>query len=172
MSVFSQNLSAYGVKLGDSMYTVEDVLNDKGKKIKHSTNRKGENLISISNPSIGGAYFDSVAFIFNHNNKLRLISFYASDSRGTGTPGAPWEAEFHRKAAKCKNAFLTMSQNLILKYGNPTAHSDKTAIWQMGCERIQLEYNYIYNYDQFGWIEHEVNVSLTYEIVDVDNADF
>ncbi|MEE0864276.1 MAG: hypothetical protein U0L61_03995 [Alistipes sp.] len=172
MSVFSQSLSAYGVSLGDSIYEVENVLEDKGKTVKHSTNKRGEDLLRISNPSIGGASFDSVAFVFNKNDELRLISFYTGDTGGTGTPGAPWEAEFNRTATKCRNAFLTMSQNLVAKYGEPTAYSNSTAIWQMGNEKIELVYKYIYEPDQYGWILHEVSVSLTYEMIDLENSDF
>ena len=170
--VIAQNLSAYGVSLGDSKYVVEDELESKGKKIKYSTNKYGEEIYRVSNPSIGGVYFDSVSFVFNDENKLRLISFYASDPRGTGTLGMPWEAEFKRQAAKCKNAFLTMSQNLVLKYGEPIAYSDSTAMWQIGDQRITLDYKYVYQYDQFGWIDHEVSVSLQYSIIDLNSADY
>ena len=172
MFIIAQDLSAYGVTLGDSKYVVEDILQGKGDKIKYSTNKLGEDVLAVSSPSIGGVNFDRVSFIFNKANKLRMISFWSSDSRGTGTPGMPWEAEFHRKASKCKNAALTMSQNLTLKYGEPISYTENKAIWQFGNQRITLDYIYIYQYDSYGWIDHEVSVSLQYSIIDTANADY
>lgn len=171
IGAFSQSLSAYGVTLGDDKYEVESILEDKGKRIKYLTNKKNEDLFKISNPSIGGASFDSGTFRFNKKGKLCYISFSSSDG-GTGDPGMPWEAQFHRKAEECKKAFLTMAQNLKQKYGVPDSHSNTSAIWQMGNERISLNYDYIYEYNSYGWVDHHVSVGLKYEFIDIDNADF
>lgn len=75
INVFSQGLSAYGVSLGEKKYKVENSLENKGKKVKYSTNKKGEALLKISNPIIGGASFDTGTFGFNDDDKLRFITF-------------------------------------------------------------------------------------------------
>lgn len=172
IGMLSQSLSAYGVSLGEYKYEVENILENKGKSIKHSTNKYGEALLKISNPSIGGASFDTGTFIFNEDDKLRSMTFFSYDLGGYGSPGMPWEAKFHRKAEECQNAFLKMAQNLKLKYGTPDTYSNTSAIWQKGNERISLEYEYQYEYDQFGGVNHHVSVTLKYEQIDLDNADY
>lgn len=172
INVFSQGLSAYGVSLGEKKYKVENSLENKGKKVKYSTNKKGEALLKISNPIIGGASFDTGTFGFNDDDKLRFITFFSHDPGGTGDPGMPWEAKFHRKAEECKNTFLKMIQNLKLKYGTPDTYSNTSAMWQKGNERISLEYEYQYEYNQFGWVDHNVSVTLKYELIDLENADY
>ena len=172
MSVFSQNLSAYGVSLGDSKYTVERVLVNKDKKVKYDTSSKGEECITISYPSIASVTFDMASFTFDKNDKLHRICFSSADYGAYGMPGAPWEAIFRSKTEECKNIFLVMSQNLILKYGNPTVSSNQSAIWQMGNKRIELEYTYYYNYNQYNTIDSGVRVGLTYSVLDVTNSDF
>lgn len=171
ISLHSQNLSAYGVTLGEDKYNVENVLENKGKSIKYDTNKKGNAVLRISYPRIGDAYFDNGTFVFNDDDELCSISFSSVDG-GTGNPGMPWEARFQRKAQECKNAFLKMAQNLKLKYGSPDTYSNTSAIWQKGNERISLEYDYQYEYNQFGWIDSHVSVLLKYEQIDLDNADY
>lgn len=172
IGAFSQSLSAYGVTLGDDKYEVESILENKGKRVRYDTNNIGEDLLKISNPTIGGAKFESGTFIFNKKGKLRSIYFFSTEIGGTGTPGMPWEAQFHRKAEEYKKTFLTMTQNLKQKYGVPDTYTNTSAIWQIGNERITLNFKYKYEYDSMGWIDHHAGVNLEYEFIDINNVDY
>lgn len=172
ISIYSQNLSAYGVSLGEYQYKVENILENKGKSIKYDTNEEGETLLEISNPSIGDVNFDYGTFIFNKDDKLRTMSFGSYDAGAFGMPGAPWEAQFHRKANECKNAFLTMAQNLQFKYGAPSTYTDTSATWQRGNQRISLEYVYKFEYNSYNTIDSYVSVRLTYKLINPSDVDY
>lgn len=172
INVFSQSLSAYGVSLGENKYKVESILKNKGKSVKHGNNSNGTTYLAISNPSIGGASFDRCVFEFNNYNKLFEINFSSSDATFAGYPGGPWEATFNRKVNECKNSFVTMAQNLKLKYGTPDTYSDTSIIWQKGKERISLVYKYKYEYNQYGFIDSEVRVDLRYETINLNGVDY
>ncbi len=169
--LLGQTLSVYGVSLGDEKYKVENVLENKDKKINYGTTKAGIEYLKITSPNIGGVTFEGCNFYFNEVDELYRVTFYSSDA-GTGTPGMPWEARFRRKAQECKNGFLTMSQNLTSKYGRPSTYSDTKAIWQKGNERITLEYEYQYENTQYGAIDSAVGVWLTYEIIDFNEVDY
>ena len=172
MNALAQNLAVYGVSFGDDMYSVKSVLEEKGKKVKSGTTQTGYEYLEIKSPSVGGAKFERGFFRFDSSDRLSFISFSSQDIGGTGDPGMPWEAEFLRKAKSYNQTFMTMYQNLRMKYGSPSTATDGMAMWQFGNQRITLEYNYNYEYNAFGWIDHSASVFLRYEVVDVDSLDF
>lgn len=172
ISIYSQNLSAYGVSLGEYQYKVENILENKGKSIKYDTNKNGETLLEVSSPTIGGVNFDYGTFVFNKEGKLRAMTFQSYDPPGTGDPGTQWETRFRSKANKCKNSFLTMVQNLPLKYGAPSIYTDTSATWQLGNQSISLKYEYKYEYNSYGWVDSFVSVSLTYKLINPSDVDY
>lgn len=172
ISIYSQNLSAYGVSLGEYQYKVKNILENKGKSVKYDTNKEGETLLKIINLSIGDVNFESGTFIFNKDDKLHEMIFSSSDATFFGMPGGPWEARFHRKANECKNAFLTMAQNLQIKYGAPSTYTDTSATWQRGNQRISLEYGYKFEYNSYNTIDSHVRVCLTYKLINPSDVDY
>lgn len=168
---FGQNLSVYGLEIGDSKYRVESVLESKGKTVKSGTTDKGTEYLKVTYPNIGGVTFDGCSCYFNSNDELYRVAFYSSYG-GTGDPGMPWEDRFRRKTNECKNTFSTMLQNLVMKYGEPTTVSDEYVTWQIYNQRIKLEFTYQYDRNQYGWIDSWVSVGLEYEKIDLNSVDF
>lgn len=54
---FGQNLSVYGLEIGDSKYRVESVLESKGKTVKSGTTKKGIEYLKVTYPNIRRCYF-------------------------------------------------------------------------------------------------------------------
>ena len=132
MCLTAQNLSVYGVTLGDSKYKVQNVLENKGKSIKKNRTKEGIQYFKVTNVNIGGADFASASFNFDNNGTLYKVGIYSQSSGGLGSPGMPWENEFRRLAKSNEYLFMTMSQNLKMKYGEPTVESDNRIVWKIG----------------------------------------
>lgn len=170
--LLGQNLSVYGLELGDSKYRVEAVLESKGKTVTSGTTKKGVDYLKVTYPNIGGVNFDACSCYFNGSDDLYKVIFYSGDVGGTGTPGMPWESTFRSKTNECKRAFSTMLQNLTMKYGQPSMATEEYVTWQIQDQKITLEFEYQYERDQYGWIVHSVYVRLNYEKVDYSSVDY
>ena len=168
--LLGQNLSVYGLELGDSKYRVEAVLESKGKTVSSGTTKKGSYL-RVTYPNIGGVEFDHCNCSFNHRDELYIVTFSSNDA-GLGTAGMPWESAFRSKTNECKRAFSAMLQNLTMKYGQPSMASEEYVTWQINDQRIILEFAYRYNREAYNTIDHAVSVILKYEKVDYSSVDY
>lgn len=177
INCIAQQLTAYGVSLGESKYKVKSSLLDKGKTIESGIiENDGRECFKISSVVIDGVNFDEAFFRFNQDGILELMRFNCEPDAGTGTPGMPWEARFLNNARRYNQIFQKMYQNLVMKYGNPSSSIAGgvkcEAVWQMGNQRIELEYTYQYERASYGAIDTFTSVSLGYITVDINSSDF
>lgn len=169
--LFGQNLSVFGLELGDSKYQVKVLLENKGKTVKSGKTEKGIDYLQVAYPNIGGVRFDGCSCYFNSSNELYKVCFYSSDG-GYGTAGMPWESAFRSKTNECTRIFAAMLQNLTMKYGQPTIATAEYVAWKINDQKIILEFEYRYDRKPYNAIEHWVRVGLTYEKVDYNSVDY
>lgn len=172
LCLVAQNLSVYGVSLGDRKYKVQRVLENKGKSIKNGTASNGDKYLSISNVNIAGLDFNTANFYFKNNETLKEVYFISRVSGGLGDPGQPWEAEFHQLAKHNEYLFITMAQNLKIKYGDPNFESNDRLIWNKGKGQIELEHTYKFDENAYGFIDFWTRVCLSYKLIDVNSLDY
>lgn len=165
----AQNLSVYGLSLGDSKDRAINVLNNKGKQLNYGKTDDGFEYIKITNPQIGGTYYDGSTIYFK-NNKLYKIVFYSGDGGACG-PDSPWLNTFRHITEKCKQTFTKMNYNLKMKYGKPNVDSENLAIWQIDTQKITIEYEYKYN-ENFYSVNASVWTGITYEKIDFNSLDY
>lgn len=172
MFMLAQNLSVYGISLGDNKNKITNVLVAKGKEISYDTSDSGKQFLRITSPKIGDVTYRIGNFYFDKNNRLNKVVFAQFGDGGYGDPNGAWVSGFQLQVNACEKIFITMYENLKLKYGAPRSSSKNNIIWQKGNQRITLEWAYRYDRDQSGWIHHEVRTGLVYEIIDINTSDF
>ena len=158
---FAQSVSVYGLTIDDYSFEVESILEEKGKKVGSGTTKLGFDYLEISKPTVYGVTFNRGFFRFGNDDKLQFISFSSQLPLGYGTPGASWEAEFHRTAKSYQNAFLSLYQTLRSIYGTPDTAVNQKVTWIIGDCEIILEYRYKYEYEYYS-IVHSTDLFLSY----------
>lgn len=172
MSILSQNLSVYGVSLGEKKYIVENILVGKGKTIKYDKTDDGRVFLRIDSPILGEVKYGFANFYIDKNNLVNKIIFVLHGDAGLGAPNGPWASGFRQQSIACERAFITMFGTLKMKYGEPNIESKNNIVWIKKNQRISLEWTYRYDKDAMGWIIFDVRTALVYEKIDVHSSDF
>lgn len=76
MSILSQNLSVYGVSLGEKKYIVENILVGKGNTIKYDKTDDGRVFFRIDSPILGEVKYGFANFYIDKNNLVNKIILY------------------------------------------------------------------------------------------------
>ncbi len=168
--VVSSQVSFYGVSIGDSKYSVKSSLENQNVKFTEETTKSGNKVFRINKPSIAGIKFDIGSLVFE-NGYLSSGTFVFMADGGVGNPGMPWESEFLNRAQRLAGYYEMLYQKLYGKYGTPVIDTDNYVEWQKGNTKICLTFDFKYEQDAYGWIDHFVYLDLKYE-KNIDTNDY
>lgn len=166
ISAQDYGLSFFGLKLGQSQYSVEDYFDNNGIKYSEKEIESADSRLEINQPQIAGVRFKVGCFDFV-DNKLIKAQFCSYDG-GATNHGTPYYSKFLNYSRDLANKCEIVAYKLMSKYGAPTIVTDSVVEWHIGNSIIQLEYLYEHRDIGYGGINVWVGLYLRYYYESID----